>query len=160
MTQSELKLYVKMLNQVFEIEKKSEKLTETNSISRNISKLKDIFEDDIDETISIILQNPIGEDYKLTRTDCSADIAGTSTENLIVIEVIKPIIRVRQNGKTQIMQKGVVVVQDKNTVQEVKKNISGGKSYDGSKKKDRKGIRQNRKLSASKQSKQAKRRNK
>jgi hypothetical protein len=126
---------------------------------RNVSKLKDIFEDEVSEDMSFIILNPLGESYELTRTDMSADISGDSTENLVVIEVIKPIIRVRQKGKTAIVQKGIAVVQDKRTIKtettklDLKKSISS--SYDGSKKKDRKAIRQKR-VSASQQSKLAK----
>jgi hypothetical protein len=117
MTQKQLKTYIKMLNQVFEIEKKSQKISEENSISRNLSKIKDIFEDDLDENISFILRNPIGDKYDDTRTDLTADISGESLNNLIIIEVIKPIIYIRENGKMQILQRGIVVVQDETTIQ-------------------------------------------
>ena len=53
--------------------------------------------------------NPLGEKYDHTRIDCDASIAGQSDENLIIIEVIKPIIRFHQQDRTQIVQKGLVV---------------------------------------------------
>lgn len=106
-----------IINQIFEIERKAEKLQESNSIQRNIDKLKDILENQISVLFpdtGFIYENPVGEDYNETRTDCTASIAGESTENLVIIEVIKPIIRYKQNNMTQIVQKAVVVVQSKN----------------------------------------------
>jgi hypothetical protein len=105
-----------IINQIFEIERKAEKLQESHSIQRNIDKLKDILEHQISILFfdtGFIYENPIGEDYNETRTDCTASIAGESTENLVIVEVIKPIIRVKQNNFTQIIQKAVVVVQSK-----------------------------------------------
>lgn len=95
-----------IVNQIFEIERKSEKLQESNSIQRNLDKLREIL-----ETQGLVYENPISQKYDETRTDCNASIAGESTENLVIIEVIKPIIRVKQNNMTQIVQKAVVVVE-------------------------------------------------
>ena len=94
-------------NQLFQIEQKSLKLTEQNSIQRNIDRIKEEL-----KTLGLIIENPLGQKYDETRTDCEASIAGNSTENLEVIEVLKPIIRLTQNGITAIGQKAVVIVQD------------------------------------------------
>lgn len=107
------KALFEILNQTFEIEKKVAKLNEPNSISRNISKLKNIFENGILTDGGLIIDNPLGEAYDITRTDCEASIAGSSTENLIITEVIKPIIRIKIGNIKQIVQKGVVIVQSK-----------------------------------------------
>lgn len=132
-----LKQQIQILNQIFEIEKKTLKLNEKNSINRNINKLKDIFENDLDENLSFIIDNPINQKYKETRTDVEANISGDSTENLIIVDVIKPIIRLKQDQNTQIIQKGIVIVQDEKTIRietnqmiEVKKKslASSGKS--------------------------------
>ena len=114
------KTQIFILNQLFEIEKKATKLNEKNSIDRNINKLKDFFENDFNEDYSLILENPINEAYTVTRTDVEANISGDSTENLIIIDVIKPIIRLKQ-GVNPIIQKAIVIVQDKETIQEEKK---------------------------------------
>lgn len=99
-------IFLDIINQVFEIERKAEKLQESNSIQRNLDKLKEML-----ETQGLIYENPIGQNFDETRTDCNASIAGESTDNLVIVEVIKPIIRVKQNNMTQIIQKAVVVVQ-------------------------------------------------
>ncbi len=101
-----------MLGQVFEIEKKVENLTESNSISRNITRLKEIFEL-LEKDGGLVYYNPIGEPYNETRTDIEASIAGSSPDNLIITEVIKPIVRYRKGGITLIARKRVVVAESK-----------------------------------------------
>lgn len=113
--------YLDFINQVFEIEKKVGSLKEDNSIMRNINKLKNILQDEYFATEGksqgLTYNNPIGEDYNETRTDCEADIAGKSPENLKIVEVIKPIIYYHyvDNGTTfkTIVQKGIVVAESK-----------------------------------------------
>lgn len=112
------KLYLDLVNQIFEIEKKAAQIQEANSIQRNVNKLKEILENDLGgqsggEPQGFIYYNPLGEDYNETRTDCEASIAGTRTDNLEIIEVIKPIIRYRKGGMNIIVQKAVVVVESK-----------------------------------------------
>jgi len=108
------KKYIEILDQVFEIEKKLDSINEPNSIGRNVNRLKEYFEYLMPDG-GLIYQNPIGEKFNETRTDLEASIAGNSAENLVVTEVIKPIIRLRTNtGVTTIVRKGVVVVESKN----------------------------------------------
>jgi len=107
------KKYIEILDQVFEIEKKLDGISEPNSIGRNINRIKEMFEY-LTEDSGLIYQNPLDEPYNETRTDLEASIAGNSTENLVVTEVVKPIIRLRtSSGATTIVRKGVVVVKSK-----------------------------------------------
>ncbi|QNN44463.1 hypothetical protein [Pedobacter roseus] len=113
--------YLDFMNQIFEIEKKSQNLKEDNSIQRNINKMKSIMENDFfkgTSTIGLSYHNPIDEHYTDTRTDCEATIAGTGVENLEIIEVIKPIIfyAYQENEKLikVIVQPAVVIVQSNN----------------------------------------------
>lgn len=110
------KPYFELLDQLFEIERKLENIEESNSISRNLNKMKDIFETNLfsnstSSDIGLTYHNPIGESYNETRLDLEASIAGNSTENLVIKEVIKPIIRYKSGGSTLIARKGVVVVE-------------------------------------------------
>jgi hypothetical protein len=112
------KPYFELLDQIFEIERKLENIEESNSIARNLNKMKDIFETNLfssstSSEIGFTYHNPIGESYNETRLDLEASIAGNSTENLIIKEVIKPIIRYKSGGSTLIARKGVVVVESK-----------------------------------------------
>lgn len=100
--------FIRIINQIFEIEKKANKLQETNSIGRNFRRIKQELEE-----MGIRYHNPTGEAYDETRTDCEASISGTSTQSLVITEVIKPIIRLEKDGFTQIIQRGIVVVEGK-----------------------------------------------
>jgi hypothetical protein len=112
------KRYLELIDQIFEIERKLESIEEPNSIRRNLNKMKDTFESILETSsetdIGFSYHNPIGESFNETRLDLEASIAGTSTENLVVTEVIKPIIRYRNGNSTLIARKGVVVVESKN----------------------------------------------
>lgn len=115
----EYKPYFELLDQLFEIERKLKNIEESNSISRNLNKMKDIFETSLFSSstsldIGLIYHNPIGESYNETRSDLEASIAGNSIENLVITEVIKPIIRRKSGENTFIVRKGVVVVESKN----------------------------------------------
>jgi hypothetical protein len=100
-----------LVNQVFDIEKKASRIDEENSIERSVNNIKDIFENELLKDAKITYENPIGEEYDETRTDCEASIAGESSSNLIITEVIKPIIHIRKGGVNKIEQKGVVIVE-------------------------------------------------
>lgn len=106
------KIYIDLLDQIFEIEKKVESLTEVNSIGRNVSRLKEMFEQ-LEVDGGLTFHNPIGEPYETSRTDVEATVAGNSADNLVITEVIKPIVRYRKGGITLIARKGVVVVESK-----------------------------------------------
>lgn len=113
--------YLDLINQVFEIEKKVLNLKEDNSILRNVNKLKILFEEEFFKTESkshgFIYHNPIGESYNETRTDCEASIAGKDSNDLFIVDVVKPIIFYHyiENGTTYktIVQKGIVVAESK-----------------------------------------------
>ena len=55
----------------------------------------------------------MGETFNETRTDLEASITGSGTENLHVVEVIKPIVRVGDKNFSRVVQKGIVVVESK-----------------------------------------------
>jgi hypothetical protein len=106
------KQYLFLLNQIFEIEKKVDKLQETNSIQRNIERIKEFFEKDaLTEGQGLFYHNPLGEKFDETRTDCEATISGNGHDNLVIIEVIKPIIYAKYGQSQMISQKGIVIVQ-------------------------------------------------
>ena len=110
--------YLDLVNQIFEIEKKAINLKEENSIQRNINKINGLLEEGFFKDVGLTYHNPIGESYTDTRTDCEATIAGAEVENLVIIEVIKPIIfysyKENENTFKIIAQPAVVIVQSKN----------------------------------------------
>lgn len=102
------KEFLFIINQIFEMENKVSKLTENNSLQRNLDKIKNMLSE-----MGLTFDNPIGQKFDETRTDCEASITGSSTENLEIIEVLKPIVRLSQNGHSAIVQKGVVIVKER-----------------------------------------------
>ena len=96
-------------NNLFEIEKKMAINGDTGNFSRNISKMRESLEEH-----GITYENPEGEPFNETRTDLDASISGTGTENLYVVDVIKPIIRASASGMSTVIQKGIVVVESRN----------------------------------------------
>jgi len=104
------KPYIDILDQVFEIEKKLASIEQSNSISRNINRLKELMAA-INDDAGLSYEVPLGEAFNETRNDVEASISGDSAENLVITEVIKPIIRYRKGGIALIARKGVVIVQ-------------------------------------------------
>lgn len=99
------KEFLFVMNQVFEMENKVSKINEANSIQRNLDKIKSQF-----ENFGLTYDNPIGQKFDETRTDCEASITGADTENLKIVEVLRPILRLSQNGVSTIVQKGLIIV--------------------------------------------------
>lgn len=97
---------LQLLNSVYEIEQKLILHGDQGNAKRNVDKIKDTL-----ITEGLFYEDPLGQTFKETRTDLEASISGESTENLVVIEVIKPIIRYGKPELSQVVQKGIVVVQ-------------------------------------------------
>jgi len=109
-TSEQLKPFLSALCQLYELNRKVQKRGEFSSLERNIEKMKAAFEE-----MGYRIEDPQGQSYNETRVDLEASIAGSSTEDLVVTEVIKPIIRyvMRDSGGeyTKVIQRGVVVVE-------------------------------------------------
>ena len=98
-----------LLNQIFEIEKKASNSPLEKKLERNINRMKTTIEE-----LGYVYHNPIGERYQITRLDCEAMVAGGHTDNLRIVEVIKPIIYFQEGGRNQIVQKAVVITETSN----------------------------------------------
>jgi hypothetical protein len=112
------KLYTSLINQIFEIERKLQGTEDYQKVARNIERMKDVLCSEIssqNDNFEIFYENPMGQTYDETRNDLDAHIVGEATENLVVVDVIKPIIRVgnRQKGLTKVVQRAVVTVESK-----------------------------------------------
>ncbi|MFZ3114554.1 MAG: hypothetical protein WA133_03355 [Syntrophales bacterium] len=112
------------INQLYELEKKIKLHGDPNNLLRNVIKMKDAFAEDglprgyvggIYDRYCFTYEDPMGQQFKDTRTDLQATIAGSGTENLVVVEVVKPIIRAELRSSTdkfvRVAQKGVVIVE-------------------------------------------------
>lgn len=97
------KEWIQIINQLFEIDKKTINKEEQASVYRNVKRIYNIL-----ETMNIGVINPIGEPYTDTRTDCEATILDGS--NMKIVEVLKPIIYYSDGDLKYLIQKGVVIV--------------------------------------------------
>jgi len=110
------KIYLNLLNQIFELERKLKKTDSFEKVSRNLERMKDIFLVDISPDMEISYEDPLGQKWDDTRLDLDAHIIGDKTDNLIVVDVIKPIIRIKDTklNISQVVQIGIVTVESKN----------------------------------------------
>ena len=97
-----------IINQLHAIESKVKEVKEPLKLERKFERIKKHLQE-----LNLFVHNPLQEAYDETRMDCDASIAGDQTENLYIIEVIKPIIYMRDGDVNQIIQRGVVIVEGK-----------------------------------------------
>lgn len=96
-----------ILNHLYEIERKLALHGDAGNARRNLERVKEEFQN----TLMLSYEDPMGQPVKDTRTDLEFSISGPSTSNLVVTEVIKPIIRYGNPEFSKVVQKGIVVVQ-------------------------------------------------
>jgi len=97
-----------LLNHLYEVEKKLIAFGDVGNAMRNVDKMKGVFEE-----MGLFYEDPMGQAFKETRTDLEATISGTGTDNLTVVEVIKPVLRQGTRDFSRVTQKGIVIVESK-----------------------------------------------
>ncbi|MFM0002052.1 hypothetical protein PQR57_13570 [Paraburkholderia dipogonis] len=108
-THSELpKFVLSTLNHLYEIERKLALHGDPASIQRNVERIKETFAD-----ANVFYEDPMGQPFSETRIDLEASISGEGTDELVVTEVIKPIVRIGDKDYSRVVQKGIVVVKSK-----------------------------------------------
>jgi hypothetical protein len=95
-----------LINNLFEIQKKIGATDDNLNIGRNMIKIIEALEEQ-----GLTFENPLGQRFNQTRADLEATISGEGTENLIVVDVLKPIIRMGNTNNSVIVQKGIVIVE-------------------------------------------------
>jgi hypothetical protein len=96
-----------VMNNLYEIERKLTAHGDPGNALRNVERIRAIAASDL----NVFYEDPCGQPFKETRTDLEASISGTTTENLVVAEVIKPIIRCGSSEFSRVVQQGIVVVE-------------------------------------------------
>lgn len=97
-----------LINQLFELRNKLQQEGVEDKVERNLNRIFNTLEEE-----GYILKNPLGEEYKETRTDCEANIVGKESRHMIISQVIKPIIYRKELNELKLLQKGVVMVESK-----------------------------------------------
>lgn len=108
MDQSALRHQILIINQIFDLQKKLGTQVEESSLKRNFSRMQHAWQE-----LGFSYEDPTGEAYNETRTDCEASISGTSDDNLVILETLKPIIRFSEDGFHKIVQRALVIVGQK-----------------------------------------------
>lgn len=93
-----------VINQLYQIEKKAAAPAGA-SLERHLRSIRGR----LDER-GFRWHDPTGERFDESRTDCEASVAGDATGDLVIADVIKPVIRHHGPSGPVIVQKGVVVV--------------------------------------------------
>jgi hypothetical protein len=99
---------VQTINDLFQLTKRLGRLEDSKPYLRYIERITERLED-----LGFEVINPLGEAYSETRTDCDASISGEECESLVIEEVIKPIIRVKEGSSSTIIQRARVIVSAK-----------------------------------------------
>lgn len=99
---------LQILNNVCEIERKLGVNSELAPLRRNIERIKDALQHQ-----HLFYEDPMGQSFSDTRNDLDASISGVGNDNLVVVEVIKPIVRLGTADFSRVVQRGIVVVQSK-----------------------------------------------
>jgi len=97
-----------IMNNLYEIERKLAIHGDPGNANRNVERIKEALSG---EGLLLFYEDPLGQPFKETRTDLEASISGSSTENLVVADVIKPIIRCGRPELSRVVHKGIVVVE-------------------------------------------------
>jgi len=98
---------VLIINQLFEMQAKVKETGAAQNFERNFNRLFNIFEED-----GYIIQDPTGEAYTETRTDCEASLSGRIGSKMKITRTIKPIIYQKRDGNVQLLQKAVVIAEN------------------------------------------------
>ncbi len=96
-----------IINQVFEMQAKIKDCGLAAQFERNFSRMFNLFEEE-----GYLMQDPTGEAYTEARTDCEASISGRLSSKMKITRTVKPIIYQRKDNNLQLLQKGVVIVEN------------------------------------------------
>ena len=98
---------IHIINQLFEMQAKVKDNGLAQQLDRNFNRLFSHFEDE-----GYMFQDPTGETYTESRTDCEASISGRISSKMKITRTIKPIIYQRKDDRMQLLQKAVVIVEN------------------------------------------------
>lgn len=98
---------LQIINQLFDMQTRLKEAGTLQPLERNFTRLSAIFEED-----GFIIQDPTGEAYSETRTDCEASISGRIGSNMKITRTIKPIVYQQKEGALQLLQKAVVIAEN------------------------------------------------
>jgi hypothetical protein len=99
---------IQLVNQIFDLQSKIEQDNLAQKYERNFQRLFSLMEQE-----GYLIKNPLGEKYTDARTDCEINIVGKEGKNMVITKVIKPAIYKQENGTVCLIQKAVVIIEQK-----------------------------------------------
>ncbi len=99
-----MKQVIEIVNQLYILKTKIEKDGNIAIYGRHLQRMQQAI-----ENMGYSYHSPEGEKYTETRTDIEATITGEPTDNMIIVQVVKPIVM----QASQIVQAGIVIVEGK-----------------------------------------------
>jgi hypothetical protein len=97
---------LQIINQLFEMQARLKEAHMATNFERNFKRLFNIFEEE-----GYLIQDPTGESYQETRTDCEVSISGRVGPKMKITRTIKPVIYLKKDGNLLLQQKAVVIVE-------------------------------------------------
>ena len=99
---------IQIINQLFEMQYKIKDIGEAVNFERNFIRLFSIFHEE-----GFIIQDPTNETYTESRTDCEASISGKTSSKMRIVKTLKPVIYQKKDNNIQLIQKAVVIAENK-----------------------------------------------
>jgi hypothetical protein len=99
---------LRLINQLFEAEKKAARNTALQPIQKNLERMRAAVEE-----MGLRIYNPAGEAYNELRTDCECSIAGDTSRTLYITEVVKPVVYREEGSNRKLIQKAVVIADNR-----------------------------------------------
>ena len=99
---------LRLINQLFEAEKKIARSEALQPVQKNMERMHAALEE-----MGLRIINPQGEAYNELRTDCECSIAGDAARTLYITEVLKPAVYEEADGRRKLIQKAVVIADNK-----------------------------------------------
>jgi len=98
--------YIQLINQIAEIQNKIIQDSLMPKYERNFNRIYALLEEE-----GFIYKYPIGEKYRESSTDCEANIVGRDSSDMVITQVIKPIIYKKEADMVSLVQKGIVIIE-------------------------------------------------
>jgi len=100
------KSIIQFINQLVEIRQKVATANLEKKFERNFKRIFSVLDEE-----GFICSYPLGEKYHETRTDYETSFVGKVSINMVITQVLKPVIYKKNDDGITLIQKGVVIVE-------------------------------------------------
>ena len=100
--------YIQLINQIAEVENRIAQDDLMPKYERNFNRIRTLLEEE-----GFIYKYPVGERYRESNADYEANIVGRESVEMIITQVIKPVIYRREADRVTLVQRGIVMIEAK-----------------------------------------------